>query len=118
MQKEITTNEIMDFLVENMATKADIAQLRSETKADIAQLRSEMATKDDIRNMATKDDIEDLRTEMTAGFRVVRQELDETKQELTKLVQRTLEDTDALAANVIDLQQRVGVLEQKEKIKS
>lgn len=107
MEKEITTNEIMDFLRENMATKVDLEQLRSE-----------MVTKTDLERFATKTDLEDLRTEMTAGFRMIREELSETNSTLHKLAKRTLEDTDALAADVLRLDRRVEVLEHKEKIKS
>ena len=58
-QKSVAENrEIIDFLKDNMASKADIANMA--TKDDIAN----MATKDDIANMATKDDIKELRNEM------------------------------------------------------
>ncbi len=58
--------DAFSFIVENMATKEDIRDIRAEmaTKEDIADIRAEMATKDDIReiweNMATKEDIRDL----------------------------------------------------------
>ena len=44
------------------ATKADIAELKAETKADIAELKAE--TKADIKDMATKTDIAELKAEM------------------------------------------------------
>lgn len=46
---------ILHFIMDNMATKDDIAELRSEV--------SGMATKEDIKNMATKQDLRDFRTE-------------------------------------------------------
>jgi len=87
MEKEITMNELMEFLQENMATKADIKDLR--------------------------DEIDDLRVEMTAGFRMVREELDEIKARLTKLEKRTIEDADAAAKDVLELRRRVEALEKQ-----
>ncbi len=49
MAKQVTLDELgemMSYVVENMATKDDIAAIRAE-----------MATKDDIKDMATKDDL-------------------------------------------------------------
>lgn len=80
MEKEIITNELMEFLQENMVIKNDLKN---------------MVTKDDIKNMATKDDIEALEIKMDAGFRMIREELDDIKERLTKLEKRTLEDADA-----------------------
>ncbi len=80
-------NELMEFLQENMATKADIKDLR--------------------------DEIDDLRVEMTAGFRMVREELDEIKARLTKLEKRTIEDADAAAKDVLELRRRVEALEKQ-----
>jgi len=45
----VTTDQIMDFLVENMATKAELDDLRKEVKDDIASIRKEMVTKDDLK---------------------------------------------------------------------
>jgi len=56
----VTTNEIMDFLKENMATKNDIKDLQGQ----VNEIKSTMATKDDIKNMATKDDLGKLRSDM------------------------------------------------------
>ena len=54
--------------IANMATKDDIAELRTATKDDIAELRT--ATKVDIAELrtATKDDIAELRTELRTGL--------------------------------------------------
>lgn len=89
MEKEITTNELMEFLQEHMVTKGDI------------------------KNMATKADIESLETKMDAGFRMISEELEEIKARLTKLEKRTLEDADAAAKDVLELRQRVEALEKQ-----
>ncbi len=95
MEKETTINELMEFLAENMVTKQEF----SET---IKSVRSEMAT-----------GFEELRTEMTAGFRMIREELDDIKNRLEKLEKRTLEDADASARDVLELRQRVDMLEKQ-----
>ncbi len=89
MEKEITTNEIMDFLVENMATKGDIKELHEKIEGVE----------------------ESLRTEMSAGFRMVREELDDHKERLTRLEKRTIEDANAMGKDIIEIRQRVGALE-------
>ncbi|MCY3816581.1 MAG: hypothetical protein OXG59_09865 [Gammaproteobacteria bacterium] len=61
--------ERLSFQVEtNMATKADIAELRAETKADIADLRAE--TRSGIADLRaeTRSGIADVRTETKADF--------------------------------------------------
>ena len=95
MEKETTINELIEFLAENMVTKQEF----SET---IKSVRSEMAT-----------GFEELRTEMTAGFRMIREELDDIKNRLEKLEKRTLEDADASARDVLELRQRVDMLEKQ-----
>lgn len=91
MEKEITTNELMEFLQENMVTKNDM-------------------------NYAINNAVEKLQTEMTAGFRMVREELDEIKARLTKLEKRTLEDADAAAKDVLELRHRVDSLEKQVRL--
>lgn len=68
----VTTDQIMDFLVENMSTKAELDDLRKEVKDDIASIRKEMVTKEDLKFeigeikkvMVTKDDLGRHRSEM------------------------------------------------------
>jgi len=52
----VTTNDIMDFLKENMVTRGEFDE----------RLKG-MATKDDIKNMATKDDIKNMATKEDLG---------------------------------------------------
>ena len=63
-------SEVLDTNLGELATKADLASLRSEmaTKADLAALKAEMATKTDLAalkaEMATKTDLAALKVEM------------------------------------------------------
>jgi hypothetical protein len=57
---EAVVATVGDAVGENIATKADIAELRNATEADIAQVRTDIA---ELRN-ATKADISELRTEI------------------------------------------------------
>ncbi len=102
MEKEITTNELMEFLQENMATKADLKN---------------MATKADIKNMATKDEIESLESKMDANFRMVMKDIDEVKEGLGRLEKMTSEDTSAMMKDIVELDNRLEIVEKKEKFK-
>ena len=71
MQAEIivkTLSEAQQFNVKNLATKADIENLRSATKADIKNLRDN--TKADIKNLRdnTQADIKTLKESMDKMF--------------------------------------------------
>lgn len=46
-KQTVTTNDIMDFLVEHMATK-------EELRYEVSQLRKEMATKDDLGKLKSE----------------------------------------------------------------
>lgn len=83
MEKEVTIHEVMDYLIENMATK---------------------------------DDIKDLEIKMDAGFRMVREELEDIKARLTKLEKRTLEDADAAAKDILELRKRIDALEKQVRL--
>ena len=53
--KEITLNELgemLGYIVDHMATKDDLAEIRAELKADIADIRTTMATKADLVALA------------------------------------------------------------------
>ena len=96
MEKEITTNELMEFLQENMATKADLKNL---------------ATKDGVRVLEKR--IDALDSKLTVELRSIQNDLDEIKIRLTKLEKRTLEDVNAVVKDTIKLQRRVDMLEKK-----
>ncbi len=63
MQKEVTTNEIMEFLKEHTATKTDIAEFRAEvnrkfaTKEDMAKMELRIYDKMDDKLSDLRGDI-------------------------------------------------------------
>ncbi len=105
MAKDVTTlQDLLGYLQENMATKADIASINTElssvrddmksfaTKDDIASVRDDMksfATKDDLNAFATKDDIEEI-------FSAIKIDLDKTttKADLKRSEQVILDKVD------------------------
>ena len=95
-EKEVTTNEIMEFLQENMVTKAEAKNF---------------ATKDDFRILEKR--IDALDNKLTIELRAIHNDLDEIKVRLTKLEKRTLEDADAAAKDVLELRNRVEMLEKQ-----
>ena len=60
-QAEAVTETVRTAVVQGVATKADIADLRTDVKADIADLRTEV--KADIADLRT--DLEKLRADLT-----------------------------------------------------
>jgi len=42
MEKEITINELFEFLQENMVTKDDLSDLRSEMRSEFGLIRAEL----------------------------------------------------------------------------
>ncbi len=66
------TETVRTAVVQGVATKADIANLRTEVKADIADLRTEV-----------KADIADLRTEVKADIADLRTDLEKLRADLT-----------------------------------
>ena len=116
MEKEPTIIEVHELLlhvVNNMATKEDIAAIREEMADGFADVRAEMATKKDLADglaaireeMATK-------TEMSAGFASVRSELSEVKERLGD-VEETIESLSGLTVEIDDLSGRVRRVEQQ-----
>lgn len=127
MPKETTVNQLMEFLAENMATKADVRFFSDkvdnlENKFDNLENKfNNLENKFDILenkfdNLENK--VDGLELKVDAGFRMVSEELGGVNQRLEKLERRTLEDSTAATIDILNLQQRVGVLERKEKIVS
>jgi CII-binding regulator of phage lambda lysogenization HflD len=88
----------------------------SETMTDLfSYLQENMATKDDVRELRTelKGDIEDLRTEMHAGFQMLERELVDIRQSLSVLEKRTQEDSDAHAGDILRLTKRLEIIEKE-----
>ncbi len=82
-QAEAVTETVRTAVVQGVATKADIADLRTEVKTDIADLRTEV--KADIADLRTevKADIADLRTEVKADIADLRTDLEKLRADLT-----------------------------------
>lgn len=104
MEKETTTNKIMEFLQENMVTKAD---LRNELK--------NFATKDDLLALEKRLDrkIDALDNTFTIELRSISNELDGIKVELVKLERKIREDEHVAVKDVLKLQRRVDMLEKQ-----
>ena len=106
-----TVNELKELslhIVEHMATKDDlqreITAVRSEmaTKTELAELRTELATKANTEDaLRLHDDISNLKTEMRLGFQ-------DLKEDIAQLDKRTIEDTDALAHDVVQLKSQLA----------
>ena len=99
-QARVLVATFAEGIGENLATKEDVAALRSEmaTKEDVAVLRSEMATKEEVAalrsEMATKEDVAALRSEVT----ILRSEM------------ATKEDVAALRSEVAALRSEMPIL--------
>ena len=83
-QARVLVATFAEGIGENLATKEDVAALRSEmaTKEDVAILRSEMATKEEVA--ALRSEITVLRNEMA----VLRNEMEVLRGEMRELEQR------------------------------
>lgn len=101
-KQEKRFDEMMEFLVGNMATKDDIADVRRD-----------MATKDDIARLDIK--IDSVRDELMQEVRSVNSDIEEIKKDLERLEKRIGEDLDIYASDIIDLRTRVKVLERQIK---
>ena len=93
-QAEAVTETIRVAVFQGVATKEDLAELRTELKADIAELRAEVKVditelrtevKADITELRTevKADIAELRTEVKADIASLRTELEKVRADLT-----------------------------------
>jgi chromosome segregation ATPase len=96
-QAEAQVQLVIDSFQENVATKSDLAELRSATKSDLAELRS-----------ATKSDLAELRSEfaeLRSDFAELRSEL---KSEAAKLKTEFADQSSKIAEMKTDLVFRLG----------
>ena len=111
----MTVEQQLQYIIENMATKDDIANMA--TKDDIAN----MATKDDIANMATKDDIynseklllnemERLHNIYTKKFDRLSERMDIIQNEINA-TRYSNETVEILIKKVTELEKRIAELE-------
>jgi DNA helicase IV len=101
---ETTINELMEFLQENMFTKADGEILeqkvnRLEQKVDRLEQK-----------------VESNHLELSGQIRMIENELADIKQRLIRLEKRTIEDADASAGDYLKLQKRLETAEEEIKI--
>lgn len=100
--KEITTNDLMDFLVEFR----DFAGENFATKEDLAKTDKRI---DDLRN--------ELRDEMHSGFYRLDSKIDAVEERLGKRIddvgKRNFEDINALVQVTQKHEQRIGALESR-----
>ena len=93
VKKTGDVSEMFAFIVDNMATKDDIAEIWKQmaTKDDMAEIRGEMATglagvraemADMRREMATKADLEDVKEEIMAEIRPLSRALDQNSERI------------------------------------
>lgn len=91
-------NELMDFLQENMATKQDLLELeeRVEKKIDGVSMKIDTAA-----------------SSLSSQINSIEIELKDIKQRLERLEKHTIEDADAAASDILALQKRAEISEQK-----
>ncbi len=89
---EAVVATVGDAVGENIATKADIAELRNATEADIAQVRTDIAelrtaTKADISESraAAKTDIAEVRTEIAELRNATKADISELRTEIAEV---------------------------------
>jgi len=103
-------DDMMDFLVENVAMKSDITNMA--TKDDIAELRTEF--KQDIARLEHKfDELDHKVIGIKQDIRELRDEIQSVKRDLARLEKMVIEDIDAYGKSIVELKQRVKILEQQ-----
>ena len=92
--------DLMGFVKDHMATKADIAEIRSEmaTKENLENY----ATKDDLQNFATKDDLRNFAT---------KDDLQTVKEEILDAIHPTEKAVDKDAVTIVDHGRRISRIE-------
>ena len=106
MTKETTLNELGQMLthvVENMATKDDLAELRTELRAEMAELRTEFGV--EMAELRTE-----LRADMATGFSEIMTELTDIKRRL-KTVEAAIEDHGGHSKEIDHAFERIAAIE-------
>ncbi len=89
--QETTINELMEFLQEEMFSKADGKMLEKRLDGKISQVH----------------------LELSGQLRMIEIDIKDIKERLTRLEKRTIEDADATAKDVLELRRRIEALENK-----
>ena len=100
MEKETSIDEVMEFLQDNMVTKQELGEFRSEIRQEIDEFQQEF---------------NEFRTETRDEFRLIHSELEAIKKRLDILEKRTIEDADVAVRDVLELRRRVEYLEKQVK---
>ena len=110
-EQETTINELMDFLQENMVTM-DYLQ---ENMVTMDYLQENMFTKSDGEMLEKRIDekINHIHLELSGQIRMIEIELKDIKERLIRLENRTIEDADAAAHDILELRKRVEALERQ-----
>ena len=115
--QEVTLNELMEFLKENMVMNHDFENFKDEMyqfKDEMYQFKDEMYRfKDEMYGF--RDEMYGFREEVYARFDRLESEIKDIKASLKALEQKTKEDDDVLLNEIIKLKQRVSIVEQKFK---
>jgi hypothetical protein len=96
--EETTINELMEFLQENMFTKADGEALEQKLDQKIDRLEQK---------------VDQNHLELLGYIRMIEADLKDIKERLIRLENRTIEDSDAAAGDILELRRRLDIAEQK-----
>ncbi len=113
------SKEYFDEQLKQLATKEDLADLRQDVstlRGDVTGLRSDVAT---IRNDVTelRNDVTELRSDVVAlqdDMSSVRADLPEVKEIVSRIDKRDIEDSNAFAKDIVNLQKDVKELKLKQ----
>lgn len=93
-KKEVTPSEILDYLKDNMVTKEEFTEFKQNVEGRLDRVEGRL---DNIENRLI----------------FLEKEIADIKTDLKKLSERTLEDSDAQAKDILDLQKRVEKMEKE-----
>jgi predicted nuclease with TOPRIM domain len=103
VKEDVTINELMEFLQENMTTKEDLSVL--DKRMDGMEKRMDGMDKRMENGFA----------EILGRLDRIEADLDEVKSRLARLEQKVQEEGTMYAGEVVDLRKRVSILEQQVK---
>lgn len=100
-KKEVTPSEILDYLKDNMVTKEEFTEFRKEVDEHFDRVDGRL------------DRVEGRLDNIENRLIFLEKEIADIKADLKKLSERTLEDSDAQAKDILDLQKRVDKMEKE-----
>ncbi|MEK9183143.1 MAG: hypothetical protein AAB849_01390 [Patescibacteria group bacterium] len=105
---EVTTSEILDFLKDNMVIKEEFTKFEKEVGERFDRVDVRL---DKVENRL--DGVEGRLDSIENRLIFLEKEIADIKFDLKKLSERTLEDADAHAKDILDLQKRVEKMEKE-----